>query len=145
MSAASGLTELIPSPFLLCQIDEMKQLRSKNRLLQIDIDCLTKEIDLLQAKGRSFHLYVDIELIPLTCAAAAHGSGLFTSSQHTRLRCCHCTVNYQFFLNYILLLVGYKGFIGPVAALRCWQRSGHWLTASHRWRNKVTDLEMPGI
>uniref|UniRef100_UPI0037E82DEC TGF-beta-activated kinase 1 and MAP3K7-binding protein 2 isoform X4 n=1 Tax=Semicossyphus pulcher TaxID=241346 RepID=UPI0037E82DEC len=29
-------------------IEEMKQLRCKNRLLQIDIDCLTKEIDLLQ-------------------------------------------------------------------------------------------------
>lgn len=53
MSGASGLTEFRPSCFLLCQIDEMKQLRSKNRLLQIDIDCLTKEIDLLQAKGRS--------------------------------------------------------------------------------------------
>ncbi|XP_026197514.1 TGF-beta-activated kinase 1 and MAP3K7-binding protein 2 isoform X2 [Anabas testudineus] len=36
-------------------IDEMKQLRSKNRLLQIDIDCLTKEIDLLQAKGPHFN------------------------------------------------------------------------------------------
>lgn len=30
----------------------MKQLRSKNRTLQIDIDCLTKEIDLIQARGR---------------------------------------------------------------------------------------------
>ncbi|XP_028996957.1 TGF-beta-activated kinase 1 and MAP3K7-binding protein 2 isoform X2 [Betta splendens] len=36
-------------------IDEMKQLRSKNRSLQIDIDCLTKEIDLLQAKGPYFN------------------------------------------------------------------------------------------
>ncbi|XP_044025826.1 TGF-beta-activated kinase 1 and MAP3K7-binding protein 2 isoform X4 [Siniperca chuatsi] len=31
-------------------IEEMKQLRCKNRLLQIDIDCLTKEIDLLQTR-----------------------------------------------------------------------------------------------
>ncbi len=35
------------------QIEEMKQLRCKNRLLQIDIDCLTKEIDLLQTRGES--------------------------------------------------------------------------------------------
>uniref|UniRef100_A0A1A8NTV1 TGF-beta activated kinase 1/MAP3K7 binding protein 2 n=1 Tax=Nothobranchius rachovii TaxID=451742 RepID=A0A1A8NTV1_9TELE len=32
-------------------IDEMKHLRSKNRALQIDIDCLSKEIDLLQTNG----------------------------------------------------------------------------------------------
>ncbi|XP_077409564.1 TGF-beta-activated kinase 1 and MAP3K7-binding protein 2 isoform X2 [Vanacampus margaritifer] len=32
-------------------IEEMKQLRCKNRLLQIDIDCLTKEIDLFQKRG----------------------------------------------------------------------------------------------
>ncbi|CAI5685464.1 unnamed protein product [Oreochromis niloticus] len=32
-------------------IDEMKQLRSQNRSLQIDIDCLSKEIDLLQTKA----------------------------------------------------------------------------------------------
>ncbi|GAA6070405.1 TGF-beta-activated kinase 1 and MAP3K7-binding protein 2 isoform X1, partial [Tachysurus ichikawai] len=31
-------------------LDEMQQLRCKNRLLQIDIDCLTKEIDLLQTR-----------------------------------------------------------------------------------------------
>nr|XP_020443712.1 TGF-beta-activated kinase 1 and MAP3K7-binding protein 2-like [Monopterus albus] len=31
-------------------IEEMKQLRCKNRVLQIDIDCLTKEIDLLQTR-----------------------------------------------------------------------------------------------
>ncbi|XP_041660924.1 TGF-beta-activated kinase 1 and MAP3K7-binding protein 2 isoform X5 [Cheilinus undulatus] len=31
-------------------IEEMKQLRCKNRLLQIDIDCLTKEIDLIQTR-----------------------------------------------------------------------------------------------
>ncbi|XP_034055516.1 TGF-beta-activated kinase 1 and MAP3K7-binding protein 2-like isoform X3 [Gymnodraco acuticeps] len=31
-------------------IEEMKQLRCKNRSLQIDIDCLTKEIDLLQTR-----------------------------------------------------------------------------------------------
>ncbi|XP_061896803.1 TGF-beta-activated kinase 1 and MAP3K7-binding protein 2-like [Entelurus aequoreus] len=31
-------------------IEEMKQLRCKNRLLQIDIDCLTKEIDLFQKR-----------------------------------------------------------------------------------------------
>ncbi|KAM3603535.1 uncharacterized protein V6R79_024210 [Siganus canaliculatus] len=36
-------------------IEEMKQLRCKNRQLQIDIDCLTKEIDLLQAKGPHFN------------------------------------------------------------------------------------------
>ncbi|XP_029984863.1 TGF-beta-activated kinase 1 and MAP3K7-binding protein 2 isoform X2 [Sphaeramia orbicularis] len=36
-------------------IEEMKQLRCKNRLLQIDIDCLTKEIDLLQTKGPHFN------------------------------------------------------------------------------------------
>lgn len=36
-------------------IEEMKQLRCKNRLLQIDIDCLTKEIDLLQTKGSHFN------------------------------------------------------------------------------------------
>ncbi|KAK7907551.1 hypothetical protein WMY93_016163 [Mugilogobius chulae] len=36
-------------------IEEMKQLRCKNRLLQIDIDCLTKEIDLLQTKGAHFN------------------------------------------------------------------------------------------
>ncbi|XP_068198667.1 TGF-beta-activated kinase 1 and MAP3K7-binding protein 2 isoform X1 [Antennarius striatus] len=35
-------------------IEEMKQLRCKNRLLQIDIDCLTKEIDLLQ-RGPHFN------------------------------------------------------------------------------------------
>lgn len=29
----------------------MKQLRCKNKLLLIDIDCLTKEIDLLQTRG----------------------------------------------------------------------------------------------
>ncbi|XP_011610051.1 TGF-beta-activated kinase 1 and MAP3K7-binding protein 2 isoform X2 [Takifugu rubripes] len=36
-----------------CQVpsmEEMKQLRCRNRLLQIDIDCLTKEIDLLQTR-----------------------------------------------------------------------------------------------
>ncbi|XP_037305592.2 TGF-beta-activated kinase 1 and MAP3K7-binding protein 2 isoform X3 [Pungitius pungitius] len=31
-------------------IEEMKQLRCRNRVLQIDIDCLTKEIDLLQTR-----------------------------------------------------------------------------------------------
>ncbi|XP_062857172.1 TGF-beta-activated kinase 1 and MAP3K7-binding protein 2 isoform X1 [Trichomycterus rosablanca] len=36
-------------------LEEMKQLRCKNRLLQIDIDCLTKEIDLLQARGPHFN------------------------------------------------------------------------------------------
>lgn len=36
-------------------LDEMQQLRCKNRLLQIDIDCLTKEIDLLQARGPHFN------------------------------------------------------------------------------------------
>ncbi|XP_067338021.1 TGF-beta-activated kinase 1 and MAP3K7-binding protein 2 isoform X5 [Channa argus] len=36
-------------------IEEMKQLRSKNRSLQIDIDYLTKEIDLLQTKGPHFN------------------------------------------------------------------------------------------
>ncbi|XP_017207961.2 TGF-beta-activated kinase 1 and MAP3K7-binding protein 2 isoform X1 [Danio rerio] len=41
-----------------CQIpsiEEMQQLRCKNRLLQIDIDCLTKEIDLLQTRGPDFN------------------------------------------------------------------------------------------
>uniref|UniRef100_A0A673FW61 TGF-beta-activated kinase 1 and MAP3K7-binding protein 2-like n=1 Tax=Sinocyclocheilus rhinocerous TaxID=307959 RepID=A0A673FW61_9TELE len=40
----------------VCQIpsiEEMQQLRCKNRLLQIDIDCLTKEIDLLQTREGS--------------------------------------------------------------------------------------------
>ncbi|XP_046729600.1 TGF-beta-activated kinase 1 and MAP3K7-binding protein 2 isoform X1 [Silurus meridionalis] len=36
-------------------LDEMQQLRYKNRLLQIDIDCLTKEIDLLQTRGPHFN------------------------------------------------------------------------------------------
>lgn len=36
---------------VLLQIDEMKNLRCKNRTLQIDIDCLSKEIDLLQTNG----------------------------------------------------------------------------------------------
>uniref|UniRef100_A0A3P8WDH6 TGF-beta activated kinase 1 (MAP3K7) binding protein 2 n=1 Tax=Cynoglossus semilaevis TaxID=244447 RepID=A0A3P8WDH6_CYNSE len=36
-------------------IEEMKQLRCKNRLLQIDIDCLTKEIDLFQTRGPRFN------------------------------------------------------------------------------------------
>ncbi|XP_061125455.1 TGF-beta-activated kinase 1 and MAP3K7-binding protein 2 isoform X1 [Syngnathus typhle] len=36
-------------------IEEMKQLRCKNRLLQIDIDCLTKEIDLFQKRGPHFN------------------------------------------------------------------------------------------
>ncbi|CAL8394935.1 unnamed protein product [Gadus morhua 'NCC'] len=35
--------------------EEMKQLRCKNRILQIDIDCLTKEIDLLQTRGPHFN------------------------------------------------------------------------------------------
>ncbi|KAI1897445.1 hypothetical protein AGOR_G00083360 [Albula goreensis] len=35
-------------------IEEMQQLRCKNRILQIDIDCLTKEIDLLQTRGPHF-------------------------------------------------------------------------------------------
>ncbi|XP_057208091.1 TGF-beta-activated kinase 1 and MAP3K7-binding protein 2 isoform X2 [Triplophysa rosa] len=42
----------------VCQIpsiEEMQQLRCKNRLLQIDIDCLTKEIDLLQTQGPDFN------------------------------------------------------------------------------------------
>ncbi|CDQ99882.1 unnamed protein product, partial [Oncorhynchus mykiss] len=36
-------------------IEEMQQLRCNNRILQIDIDCLTKEIDLLQTKGPHFN------------------------------------------------------------------------------------------
>ncbi|XP_039603494.1 TGF-beta-activated kinase 1 and MAP3K7-binding protein 2 isoform X1 [Polypterus senegalus] len=36
-------------------LDEMQQLRCKNRILQIDIDCLTKEIDLLQTRGPHFN------------------------------------------------------------------------------------------
>ncbi|KAA8583226.1 hypothetical protein FQN60_015772 [Etheostoma spectabile] len=44
------LTEQPGPTFRAARIEEMKQLRCKNRLLQIDIDCLTKEIDLLQTK-----------------------------------------------------------------------------------------------
>ncbi|KAJ8385934.1 hypothetical protein AAFF_G00178960 [Aldrovandia affinis] len=36
-------------------IEEMQQLRCKNRILQIDIDCLTKEIDLLRTRGPHFN------------------------------------------------------------------------------------------
>ncbi|XP_028253206.1 TGF-beta-activated kinase 1 and MAP3K7-binding protein 2 isoform X2 [Parambassis ranga] len=36
-------------------LEEMKQLRCKNRSLQIDIDCLSKEIDLLQTRGPHFN------------------------------------------------------------------------------------------
>ncbi|KAJ3607105.1 hypothetical protein NHX12_026619 [Muraenolepis orangiensis] len=36
-------------------IEEMKQLRCKNRVLQIDIDYLTKEIDLMQTRGPHFN------------------------------------------------------------------------------------------
>ncbi|KAM9355623.1 LOW QUALITY PROTEIN: TGF-beta-activated kinase 1 and MAP3K7-binding protein 2 [Pholidichthys leucotaenia] len=36
-------------------IEEMKQLRSKNRNLQIDIDWLSKEIDVLQTRGPHFN------------------------------------------------------------------------------------------
>uniref|UniRef100_A0A3P8S2N9 TGF-beta-activated kinase 1 and MAP3K7-binding protein 2 n=1 Tax=Amphiprion percula TaxID=161767 RepID=A0A3P8S2N9_AMPPE len=36
-------------------IEEMKQLRCKNRSLQIDIDCLSKEIDLIQTRGPHFN------------------------------------------------------------------------------------------
>ncbi|XP_060687733.1 TGF-beta-activated kinase 1 and MAP3K7-binding protein 2 [Hemiscyllium ocellatum] len=36
-------------------LEEMQQLRSSNRQLQIDIDCITKEIDLFQAKGPHFN------------------------------------------------------------------------------------------
>ncbi|XP_070788756.1 TGF-beta-activated kinase 1 and MAP3K7-binding protein 2 isoform X1 [Pituophis catenifer annectens] len=36
-------------------LEEMQQLRSCNRQLQIDIDCLTKEIDLFQARGPHFN------------------------------------------------------------------------------------------
>ncbi|XP_005993418.1 TGF-beta-activated kinase 1 and MAP3K7-binding protein 2 isoform X2 [Latimeria chalumnae] len=35
--------------------EEMQHLRSSNRQLQIDIDCLTKEIDLFQARGPHFN------------------------------------------------------------------------------------------
>lgn len=51
--------------------------------------------------------------------SAAVGQAVLTSSLHTQPRCCHCAVNYQFFLNCILSLVGNKGFIGPLAALHC--------------------------
>lgn len=44
---------------------------------------------------------------------------LLTSSGHTQSTWSHCAVNYQLFLNCILLLVGNKGFIGPLAALYC--------------------------
>ncbi|XP_042189365.1 TGF-beta-activated kinase 1 and MAP3K7-binding protein 2 isoform X2 [Callorhinchus milii] len=36
-------------------LEEMQQLRSNNRQLQINIDCITKEIDLFQAKGPHFN------------------------------------------------------------------------------------------
>ncbi|XP_053315936.1 TGF-beta-activated kinase 1 and MAP3K7-binding protein 2 isoform X2 [Spea bombifrons] len=36
-------------------LEEMQKLRSCNRQLQIDIDCLTKEIDLFQARGPHFN------------------------------------------------------------------------------------------
>ncbi|XP_078086374.1 TGF-beta-activated kinase 1 and MAP3K7-binding protein 2 [Mustelus asterias] len=36
-------------------LEEMQQLRSSNRQLQIDIDCITKEIDLFQTKGPHFN------------------------------------------------------------------------------------------
>nr|XP_033792795.1 TGF-beta-activated kinase 1 and MAP3K7-binding protein 2 isoform X2 [Geotrypetes seraphini] len=36
-------------------LEEMQQLRSCNRQLQIDIDCLTKEIDLFQQRGPHFN------------------------------------------------------------------------------------------
>lgn len=36
-------------------LEEMQNLRSCNRQLQIDIDCLTKEIDLFQARGPHFN------------------------------------------------------------------------------------------
>ncbi|GCB72821.1 hypothetical protein scyTo_0006483 [Scyliorhinus torazame] len=36
-------------------LEEMQQLRSSNRQLQIDIDCITKEIDLFQSKGPHFN------------------------------------------------------------------------------------------
>ena len=36
-------------------LKEMHQLRNCNRQLQIDIDCLTKEIDLFQSQGPHFH------------------------------------------------------------------------------------------
>ncbi|XP_069462772.1 TGF-beta-activated kinase 1 and MAP3K7-binding protein 2 [Ambystoma mexicanum] len=36
-------------------LEEMQHLRSCNRQLQIDIDCLTKEIDLFQARGPHFN------------------------------------------------------------------------------------------
>ncbi|XP_078261667.1 TGF-beta-activated kinase 1 and MAP3K7-binding protein 2 isoform X2 [Rhinoraja longicauda] len=36
-------------------LEEMQQLRSSNRQLQIDIDCITKEIDLFHAKGPHFN------------------------------------------------------------------------------------------
>uniref|UniRef100_W5NK53 TGF-beta activated kinase 1 (MAP3K7) binding protein 2 n=1 Tax=Lepisosteus oculatus TaxID=7918 RepID=W5NK53_LEPOC len=42
----------------VCQVpslEEMQQLRCRNRVLQIDIDCLTKEIDLLQTRGPHFN------------------------------------------------------------------------------------------
>ena len=47
---------------MLFQLEEMKQLRCKNRLLQIDIDCLTKEIDLLQTKGRILCVHISLIL-----------------------------------------------------------------------------------
>ncbi|CAF89785.1 unnamed protein product, partial [Tetraodon nigroviridis] len=45
----STSTSQIPS------VEDMKQLRCRNRLLLIDIDCLTKEIDLLQTRGPHFN------------------------------------------------------------------------------------------
>lgn len=36
-------------------LEEMKRLREKNLQLQIDIDCMTKEIDLRAARGSNFN------------------------------------------------------------------------------------------
>ncbi|XP_075931090.1 TGF-beta-activated kinase 1 and MAP3K7-binding protein 2 isoform X2 [Petromyzon marinus] len=36
-------------------LDDMSKLRQKNRQLQIDIDCMTKEFDLCQARGKNFN------------------------------------------------------------------------------------------
>lgn len=64
-------------------------------------------------------------------------SGRLTSSRRTRQRCCHCDVNYHFFLNCILLLAGNKGFIGPLAALHCWRKSSRPANSLWSYRHKT--------
>lgn len=53
----------------------MQQLRSSNRQLQIDIDCLTKEIDLFQARGivcLSTSASVNVDFFSAVCRYQKH-------------------------------------------------------------------------